>query len=160
MSGVKLDDIDIRILSALQENARITNVLLAEKVGLSASPCLQRVKRLEANGLIRRHESVVDLKALAGAVYVFTEITLNGHRREDFDRFEKAISAEPTVLECHMVSGGFDYLVKFAARHIGHYQEVIESLLDADVGVNRYFSYIVIKTPLESRPPDLPLYMP
>ena len=158
MSRARLDEIDLRILSALQEDARMTNVRLAERAGLSPSPCLQRLKRLEKDGLIRRYEGVVDLKRLAEVVLVFAEITLADHRLADFLRFERAMAAEPTVLECHLVSGGFDYLVKFAARHIGHYQEVMEGLLAEECGIARYFSYIVIKSPLERRPPRLDLY--
>ncbi len=158
MPSAKLDAIDLRILSEVQRNARITNVRLAEKVGLSPSPCLQRLRRLERTGLIRRYEGILDLSRIATSVLVFTEITLADHRLEDFVRFERALAAVPEALECHMVSGGFDYLVKFAARHIGHYQEVIEELLAADIGISKYFSYIVIKTPLDPRPPDLSLY--
>lgn len=151
----KLDAIDLHILKTLQTDARIANVRLAETVGLSPSPCLQRLKRLEKAGLIRRYEGVVDLQKLTDMVMVFTEITLADHRREDFVRFEEALAKQPAVLECHLVSGGFDYLVRFVARHIGHYQKIMESLLDADIGIAKYFSYIVIKTPIEPRPPDL-----
>ena len=105
--------------------------------------------------MIQRYEGIVDLKRLTDVVTVFTEITLSDHRREDFVRFEETLAKQPAVLECHLVSGGFDYLVRFVARHIGHYQEIIEGLLDADIGITKYFSYIVIKTPIESRPPDL-----
>ncbi len=153
--STKLDAIDLRILQTLQVDARIANVRLAEKVGLSPSPCLQRLKRLEQAGLIRRYEGIVDLRQLTDVVVVFTEITLSDHRREDFVRFEEALTEQSAVLECHLVSGGFDYLVRFVARHIGHYQEIIEGLLDADIGIAKYFSYIVIKTPIEPRPPDL-----
>lgn len=159
MSTPKLDAIDIKILGEIQANARITNVDLADRVGLSPSPCLQRLKRLQASGLLRRYEGVVDLGRLTEVVTVFTEITLADHRREDFERFERALEAEPTVLECHLVSGGFDYLVKFVARQIRHYQEVIEGLLAADLGITKYFSYIVIKTPVAARPPKLSLYV-
>ena len=159
VKNVKLDAIDLRILAQIQANARITNVLLADTVGLSPSPCLQRLKRLEKAGLIRRYHGEVDLVKLAGVTFVFTEITLGGHRKEDFLKFERAIAQEPTVLECHCVSGGFDYLVKFAVRHIGHYQEIFDALLAAEIGIVKYFSYIVLKTTLEPRAPDLSLYL-
>lgn len=152
---MKLDAIDIRILSALQENARITNVALAERVGLSPSPCLQRIKKLEQQGVIKGYQGIINLDALSRAVTVYTEITLQNHRREDLLRFEAFLAREDSVLECHMVSGGFDYLVKFTTRHIGHYQEVIEGLLTQELGIIKYFSYIVVKTPIEARPPNL-----
>ena len=154
-SPTKLDRIDVKILASLQSEGRLSNVDLAERVGLSQSPCLQRVKRLEAAGYIDRYEAVLDLAKLGDFVTVFTEITLSSHGRADFLRFEDAIAREACVVECHLISGGYDYLAKFLTRGIAHYQAVIEALLAAEIGIAKYFSYVVIKSPIEARPPDL-----
>lgn len=143
---MKLDRIDINILSRLQANGRMSNVDLADAVGLSPSPCLQRVRRLEKAGYIEGYGARIALAKLADYVTVFTEITLQDHRREDFVKFEAEIRMNDAVQECHLVSGGYDYLVKFVARGVAHYQEIIESVLDRNIGVEKYFSYIVIKS--------------
>ncbi|MGB0505037.1 MAG: Lrp/AsnC family transcriptional regulator [Pikeienuella sp.] len=145
----KLDRIDINILSTLQEQGNITNVNLAEAVGLSPSPCLQRVKRLEKAGYIQNYRAVLNLKKLAEHVIVFTEITLADHRRKDFIKFENAIHKHDNVIECHLLSGGYDYLLKFVARGVSQYQEIMENLLDRNLGIDKYFSYIVIKPVVE-----------
>ncbi|WP_164658471.1 Lrp/AsnC family transcriptional regulator [Tropicibacter sp. Alg240-R139] len=145
----KLDRIDINILSTLQEQGDITNVNLAEAVGLSPSPCLQRVKRLEKAGYIQNYRAVLNLKKLAEHVIVFTEITLADHRRKDFIKFETEIRQHDNVVECHLLSGGYDYLLKFVARGVSQYQEIMENLLDRDLGIDKYFSYIVIKPVVE-----------
>ncbi|PLR39712.1 AsnC family transcriptional regulator [Chimaeribacter californicus] len=149
MNGLmKLDRIDINILVQLQKDGRISNVNLAEAVGLSPSPCLQRVKRLETAGFITGYEAHINLTKITDSVTVFTEVTLSGHRREDFINFESALREVEELMECHLITGGYDYLLRFITRSIEHYQDVIEGLLDAKVGIDKYFSYIVIKTPI------------
>lgn len=143
----KLDRIDIKILAELQRNGNITNANLAAAVGLSASPCLQRVKRLESAGVISGYGAHVNVAKLTSTVSVFTEIMLHDHRREDFVRFEANLRDFEEITECHLVSGGYDYLLKFVVKDIGHYQEVIERLLDRNLGIEKYFSYIVIRSP-------------
>lgn len=153
--GLKLDRIDLNILAQLQRNGRMSNVDLALAVSLTPSPCLQRTRRLEAAGYIVGYGAQLDLAKLGPVVVVFTEITLADHRRADFARFEAAAEATEEILEVHLVSGGYDYLVKFVTRSIAHYQAVIERMLDGGLGIERYFSYIVIKTPV--RKPGAPL---
>ncbi|MDZ3992860.1 Lrp/AsnC family transcriptional regulator [Pseudomonas sp. Teo4] len=149
MEGLlKLDRIDINILVELQKDGRMTNVSLADAVGLSASPCLQRVKRLEAAGFISSYKAHLNLAKITESVTVFTEVSLSDHKREDFAKFESNIRLVDEVLECHLISGGYDYLVRFMTRSIQHYQEVIEELLDRNIGIAKYFSYIVIKSPV------------
>jgi DNA-binding Lrp family transcriptional regulator len=149
MAAVRLDRIDINILAQLQRNGRISNINLANAVALSPSPCLQRVKRLEEAGYITSYNARIDLAKLGETITVFTEVTLNDHHREDFSKFESAIRTIDEVIECHLISGGYDYLLKFIARGVAHYQSVIESILERDIGVAKYFSYIVIKSPIE-----------
>lgn len=145
--SAKLDRIDLKILAELQKNGRITNVDLADVVGLSPSPCLTRVKRLEAAGYITGYGAQLQLRKLGDVLLVFTEVTLSDHRYDDFARFEAAIKNISEVIECHLVSGGYDYLLKFVTRSVDHYQSVIESMLERNIGIEKYFSYIVIKSP-------------
>ncbi|NHN85461.1 winged helix-turn-helix transcriptional regulator [Acetobacter musti] len=147
-SSSKLDRIDLRILAELQRNGRLTNVELARRVGLSASPCLIRVKRLEKSGYIASYGAQIDLNRISSLLTVFTEVTLSDHRRDDFSRFEAHIRKVSSIVECHLVSGGYDYLLKFVTRDVDHYQQTIESLLDSGIGIEKYFSYIVIKSPI------------
>ena len=147
----KLDRIDLKILAELQKNGRITNVDLADAVGLSPSPCLTRVKRLEQAGYIAGYGAQLELRKLGDVLLVFTEMTLSDHRRDDFARFEAAIRNIPEIVECHLVSGGYDYLLKFITNGVNHYQSVIESMLERNIGIEKYFSYIVIKSPFVKR---------
>ena len=144
---IKLDRLDLRILAQLQKNGRMTNVDLADAVGLSASPCLIRVKRLEQAGYIGGYSAQIRMDKLGDILTVFTEITLEDHHREDFARFEKAVANIDEIVECHLVSGGYDYLLKFITRGVNHYQELMESLLERNIGIEKYFSFIVIKSP-------------
>jgi len=148
VGSLKLDRIDVNILVQLQKDGRMTNVSLADAVGLSPSPCLQRLKRLEVGGYITGYGAHINLAKLADTVTVFTEVTLADHRREDFIKFEASIRNIDEILECHLVSGGYDYLLRFITRNIAHYQELMESILDRNIGVEKYFSYIVIKSPI------------
>ncbi|CAG9225426.1 Transcriptional regulatory protein DoeX [Paraburkholderia tropica] len=143
----KLDRIDLRILSQLQKKGRMTNVELAEAVGLSPSPCLTRVKRLEKAGYIAGYGAQIQIEKLGDVQIVFTEVTLADHRREDFAKFEAAIRPVDEIVECHLASGGYDYLLKFVTRSVHHYQSVIEGLLERDIGIERYFSYVIMRTP-------------
>ncbi|MGI4943552.1 MAG: Lrp/AsnC family transcriptional regulator, partial [Janthinobacterium lividum] len=106
----RLDPIDLNILAQLQGHGRMSNVDLAEAVGLSASPCLQRTRRLELAGYITGYGAQLNLARFGDVVMVFTEMTLSDHRRVDFARFEAAAATIDEVTECHLVSGGYDYL--------------------------------------------------
>jgi len=144
----KLDRIDINILAELQKNGRITNTDLAEAVALSPSPCLARVKRLEKSGYISSYNAKIALDKLGETATVFTEVTLADHHRQDFAKFERKISTIDEVIECHLISGGYDYLLKFVTRGITHYQTLMEEILEQDFGIEKYFSYIVLKSPI------------
>jgi DNA-binding Lrp family transcriptional regulator len=146
MPAHKLDRIDINILAELQRNGRISNTELADQVALSPSPCLARMKRLEKSGYITGYNATIALEKLGETTTVFTEITLEDHNREGFARFEHKIKAVEGVIECHRISGGYDYLVKFTARGIIHYQELMERILEENFGIAKYFSYIVLKS--------------
>ncbi|HVK42221.1 MAG TPA: winged helix-turn-helix transcriptional regulator [Phenylobacterium sp.] len=144
----KLDRIDINILAELQKSGRMTNAQLADRVGLSASPCLARVKRLEDGGYITGYGATINLAKLGSVQIVFASVTLSDHRLPDFVKFEQGIVDVEEIVECHLVSGGFDYMLKFYVRNVTHYQDVIEKILERNIGVSKYFSYIVIKSPI------------
>lgn len=160
---IRLDRLDLKILATLQSAGRISNLELAETVGLSATPCIQRVRRMEAAGYISGYGARLEIDRICSNVVVFTEITLRNHKREDFLKFERGIQQIPQLLNCFLVTGGYDYLAQFVARDIHDYQTAMEDVLDRDLGVEKYFSYVTIKQikrsagyPLEElvQPPD------
>jgi DNA-binding Lrp family transcriptional regulator len=157
---MKLDRIDIKILYELQKNGRITNVELAERVNLSPSPCLMRVKKLHAEGYIVRYSAQIDIAKLGRTLTVFTEFTLKNHRQIDFARFLAAIDKVDAAVECHRVSARYDYLTKFVAAGIGEYQEIMERLSDMDIGIDKYFSFVVLKSPIVKAHMPLPSLFP
>ncbi|MFU8864529.1 MAG: Lrp/AsnC family transcriptional regulator [Rhodobacterales bacterium] len=146
-TGLKLDRIDVRILAELQRNGRITNVELADLVHLSPSPCLMRVKKLQQAGYITGYAAQINVAKLGETLTVFTEFTLKNHRAIDFARFQETLEKVDSCVECHLISGGYDYLVKFVTAGIGDYQSIVEGLIDREIGIDRYFSFVVIKTP-------------
>ncbi|RVC81790.1 Lrp/AsnC family transcriptional regulator [Mesorhizobium sp. M4A.F.Ca.ET.022.05.2.1] len=145
---MKLDKIDIKILSELQKSGRISNVELADLVSLSASPCLMRVKKLQEEGFIVGYSARVDLAKLGQTVTVFTEITLKNHRPTDYSRFLATVEKIDSAIECHLVSGGYDYLAKFVTAGISEYQAIMERLLELNIGIDKYFSFVVLKSPI------------
>lgn len=149
--GPKLDRLDFKILAQLQRNGRVTNVDLANAVGLSPSPCLSRVKRLEKAGYITGYGAHIALAKLGSTLTVFTQVTLKDHRTQDFSKFEQRARRVDEIIECHLVSGGYDYLLKFITRDVMHYQGVIEEILEGGFGIEKYFSFIVIKSPIIKR---------
>jgi len=150
MTAPKLDDIDVRILAALQREGRITKAALAERVHLSPTPCWARLKRLEKTGLIRGYHADIRLERLASFTAVLVEITLKQHRFQDFERFEAAMQKTPEVVECLATGGGIDYLLKIVVADIDAYQRLIDGLLVAEVGIDRYFTYVVTRSVKDS----------
>jgi Lrp/AsnC family transcriptional regulator of ectoine degradation len=146
MASPKLDRIDLRILDAVQRDGRITKLALAEKVGLSPTPCWMRLRKLEKAGIVSGYHARIALRGVAPIATVLVEVTLGAHRQADFDRFERAIRDIPEIVACWSVGGGVDYLLKVVARDIDAYQRLIDALLERDIGIDRYFTYIVTKT--------------
>ena len=147
----KLDSVDLRILEAVQENARITKLALAEKVGLSPTPCWLRLRKLEEAGIVTGYHASIAWRKIAPIAHVMVQITLGNHRQNDFDRFERAIATIPEIVSCWSVGGGVDYFLMIAARDIDGYQRLIDRLLDQDIGIERYFTYIVTKLVKDDR---------
>ncbi|MFC3724238.1 Lrp/AsnC family transcriptional regulator [Neoaquamicrobium sediminum] len=146
MTASRLDAIDLKILDAIQRDGRITKLALAEKVGLSPTPCWMRLRRLEKAGIISGYHARVDLRLVAPVATVLVEVTLASHRQADFDRFERAVRGSPEVIACWSVGGGIDYMLKVAARDIDAYQRFIDAMLEREIGIDRYFTYIVTRT--------------
>jgi len=143
---LKLDQLDIRIINRLQTDGRTTNQELAEAVGLSASPCLQRVKRLEKAGVILGYHADVDLTKVCRHIDVIAAVTLNSHGLDDFLAFEKMVMVMRYVVECTKVSGPLDYLVRFICPDISSYQMLSDELLKLGPKVSNLSSYIVLKS--------------
>ena len=154
---MKLDAIDLRILQAVQQDGRITKLALADRVGLSATPCWVRLKRLEDAGIIAGYHARLALRRIAPFASVIVQVTLANHRQADFDRFEQAMAARPEVVACWAVGGGVDYMLKVVARDIDAYQRLVDQLLADQIGIERYYSYIVTRTLKEDAPPPLAL---
>lgn len=137
-----LDRYDLKILATLQNEGRITKLRLAETVGLSPTPCFNRVKRLEEEGYITGYRGQLALQKIVKHVTVFVAITLQSHTPGDFARFERAIREIPEVTEVYSIAGAFDYLLKIIARDIAGYQALIDRMLGSSIGIETYFSYV------------------
>ncbi|MER8826653.1 Lrp/AsnC family transcriptional regulator [Mesorhizobium sp. M0938] len=146
MAAPKLDQIDLKILDAVQRDGRITKLALADKVGLSPTPCWMRLRKLEKAGIVSGYHAKVAVRAVAPVATVLMEVTLASHRQADFDRFERVIRDVPEIVACWSVGGGVDYLLKVMARDIDAYQRLVDALLEREIGIDRYFTYIVTKT--------------
>jgi DNA-binding Lrp family transcriptional regulator len=121
LKAPKLDQIDVKILAALQRSGRITNQDLSALVGLSPRPCLERVRRLEHAGLIDHYMAVLNLAPLPDQVAAFAEISLKSHASHVMDRFEQHLRNCPEVVECHMIGGEFDYLAHIVCPSLERY---------------------------------------
>ena len=154
----RLDGIDLKILTTLQAEGRITKAALAEAVSLSPTPCWERLKRLEKAGLIKGYRAEIDLDKLGRPATILVEVTLKQHRYDDFQRFENAILKIEEVVECYATGGGIDYLLKVVAPSIDAYQRLIDRLLLAEIGIDRYFTYIVTRAVKASFQPPVALF--
>ncbi|GED43530.1 Lrp/AsnC family transcriptional regulator [Cobetia marina] len=155
MPAPRLDAFDLKILAILERDGRITKSRLAEEINLSVSPCWERVKRLEQAGIIEGYSARINQALLeaqrGGAVVaaprtpVWVEIHLKHHDAESFQRFERAMREADEVIECVAVGGGVDYLLRLETASIDAYQRLIDRWLVSELGIDRYFTYIVTK---------------
>jgi DNA-binding Lrp family transcriptional regulator len=146
MSIIKLDKTDSTILRALQLDGKISNVKLAEKVNLSESACLRRVKMLEDTGIIDRYATIVNPVSVGLPGNVFVDITLEKQQQEELDAFEKAISNVPEVMECYLMSGEFDYLLRVVVKDATDYERIHHESLTRLPGVARVRSSFTLRT--------------
>ena len=142
---VVLDAIDRRILGALQDDARIANNELAARVGLSPAPCLRRVRALEETGVIRRHVSLVDPGAVGLPVSVFVSISLERQVEEALKRFERAVLTRPEVMECYLMTGDADYLLRVVCADLAAYERFVLEHLAKAPGVSSIRSSFALK---------------
>jgi len=139
-----LDGIDLKILSALQRDGRMTIRKLSGMVGLSPRPCLERVRRLQSTGIIAGFQAVVDLDRLSRPVSVFAELSLS--RQAHYERVEARLKETEEAMECWEISGPSDYLVRFVCADIARYEAVTDGLLgDRKLGIARIVSHIVLR---------------
>lgn len=141
----KIDRIDRNILTILQQEGRISYTELADRVGLSTTPCMERVKRLERDGFITGYHARVNPQMLNYNLLVFVEIALSYQSPDAFERFNRAVSTLPYILECHLVSGDADYLLKARLHDMSQYRELLGDMLLTLPGVKNSKSYIVME---------------
>ncbi|QGY33211.1 Lrp/AsnC family transcriptional regulator [Pantoea cypripedii] len=146
-----LDRTDIRILEHLQMEGRCSNLELAEAVSLSPSPSLTRTKRLEQSGIISGYSARVALDKLGSNVVVFSEITLSSHYPADFRKFEMGAGKYQEIVECYNVSGGYDYLLKIITPGVSMFQDLMDRLLEDEIGIDKFASRIVLREPYQRR---------
>jgi Lrp/AsnC family transcriptional regulator, leucine-responsive regulatory protein len=140
-----LDEIDRRILRELQRDGRISNQTLSERVNLSPTPCLARVRRLERDGFITGYAAFVDPKKLDAALMVFVEVVLDRTDEDVFEDFKQAVQNMPQVLECQMVAGGFDYLIKARVKDMADYRRFLGHSLVRLPSVRETHTYVVME---------------
>jgi Lrp/AsnC family transcriptional regulator of ectoine degradation len=140
----KLDERDIQILSILQEEGRITKTALADRLNLSLTPSWDRLQRLEEEGIIESYGARLSSSFLKNFHLVITEVELESHKEGEFARFEDAIMGFDEVLSCWSVGGGLDYILKILVKDVSDYQDFLKRVLNANIGLRRYFSYAVL----------------
>lgn len=143
---MQLDDTDRRILTVLQKSGRISNAELSERVNLSASACHRRVHRLETEGYIRDYVALVDQRKMGRPTTVFVEIALSGQADEVLDAFEREVALIPDVLECHLMAGKSDYLLKVVARDGDDFARIHRRFLARLPGVAQMHSSFALRT--------------
>ncbi len=161
---LKLDRIFIRILQILQTNGRISNLDLSEAVNLSPSPCLERVRKLEENGLISHYIADIDVDKIGANLHVMAEVTLGSHLVEDFKQFEAAIAEFDEVISCYKIAGPFDYTLDMICRDMPHFNSLKEKLTHSSIGIETFRGHVVMERtkgfagyPLESLTAPTPL---
>lgn len=154
----KLDAIDRRILGILQDEGRLSFTELAPRVGLTTSPCLERVRRLERDGIIKGYGARLDPRALGAGLLVFIELSLTYTSPDVFAAFKRAVGRLPQLLECHLVSGDFDYLIKARIADMEAYRHLLGQILEILPGVRNSRTLVVMEELKETAtvPLDLP----
>lgn len=151
MAAEWLDKIDIKILSVLQENGRISNVELAERVALSPTPCLRRVKRLEEEGVIALYRAELDKRALGLGVTAFVCINISDHGPKATDAFLSSVELIDEIVACHVLSGQFDFLLEVVTETLDHYASVMLDRLGGLPGVSALQTSFALRTSKRSR---------
>jgi len=151
-----IDRIDRKILDALQREGRLPMTELAQRIGLTTSPCTERVKRLEREGVIEGYHARVNPEALGRTLLVYVELTLSSKSAQIFDAVRQSLLLEPRVLECHLISGSFDYLLKVRLTAMREYRELLGSILRQIPVPAQSNSYVVMEEIKENGPISVP----
>ncbi len=146
MQKAKIDDTNLKILKHLQEDGRITNIDLSQKVGISAPPCLRRVRSLEEDGIIRGYHADLDARQLGFEVTVFAMVGLNSQAEADLKAFEVLVAGWPEVRECHMLNGEIDFILKIVARDLSTFQTFLTEKLTSAPNVDSVKTSLTIRT--------------
>ena len=141
---IKIDAIHLKILRALQTNAKLTNLALSKLVGLSPSPCLDRVKKLEREKVIRHYRAMIDLEKLCPHVRVFAEVTLEGKKADDYEKFANAIHNIPEVVAGYRISGPYDYMLSLVCRDVQHYHALSEDMIYGNLGITKFIGHVAL----------------
>lgn len=156
MAKIKLDSIDKKILEILQTNSNITNAQLAQEIGLSPAPTLERVKKLETAGVIRSYHAVIDTASVGMGVNTFVMVSLKGHNKGNIEKFLKSIREIDEVVECHHVTGQADFILKIVSTDIPAYQSLmLEKVSEIEV-VDNMQSMVILSTFKDSKVVPLP----
>lgn len=148
---MNIDDYDRKILHELEHNGRLSNVELADRIGLSPSGCLRRVGELEKSGVIQGYRAVLNRKLLSQGLAVYTAVGLSDHSRDTLEAFEAAIANYPEVIECHCVTGAIEYLLRIQVADLEQYKAFHTNVLGSTPGVSRITSQVVMSSPKDGR---------
>ncbi|MDG4647497.1 Lrp/AsnC family transcriptional regulator [Roseibacterium sp. SDUM158017] len=152
MKRFGLDATDLRILSAVQQHGQLSKTRLAEIANISPTPCWARLDRLKAAGFIRSYHAEIALERICDATQVVVTVSLTHHRKSDFARFEAFVHAHDEFTECVATGGGMDYVLKVVSPNLASFQALMQAMVDAELGVDRYMTYIATRTVKTSRP--------
>jgi Lrp/AsnC family transcriptional regulator of ectoine degradation len=147
-----LDATDIRILSAVQSHGQLSKTRLSEIVNISATPCWARLDRLKAAGYIRSYHADIALEQVCDFTQVIVTVSLTHHRKGDFDRFETWVAQHDEITECVATGGGMDYVMKTICPSLAAFQTLMQEMLEAELGVDRYMTYIATRVVKAGRP--------
>lgn len=153
----RLDAKDIAILRVLSREGRISKADLAQRIGLSASPCWERLRKLEEAGFIEGYHARISLRRLGPHVTIFVTVELSDHTAAAFQIFEAAVQRHDEITACWALGGGFDYILQIVTRDIDSYQTLMDTMLESRVGLARYFTYVVTKPIKTAGTPPLAL---
>lgn len=152
MKRLGLDAADIRILSAIQKHGQLSKSRLAEIVNISATPCWVRLDRLKAAGFIRAYYADIALERVCDFTQVVVTVSLTHHRKADFERFEAFVEKHDEITDCIATGGGMDYVMTVICPTLTAFQDLMQAMLDAELGVDRYMTYIVTRRVKSTRP--------
>jgi len=152
MKRAGLDAADIRILAAIQKHGQLSKTKLAEIVNLSPTPCWARLDRLKAAGFIRGYHGDIALDRIVDFTQVIVTVALRQHRKSDFEKFEAYIRELDEITECIATGGGMDYVMKVVVPGLSTFQSLMDSLLSADLGIDRYMTYIATRQVKSGQP--------